>query len=419
MDLNTLLEGEFLFPSLSRLNLRVADERHISVIASLFFSSSLRKITIGEEVNSPTPLLLASKFTPRITTLLVHIPEPHETEVSERLSIKAILMQAMAFKHLQTLKLVSPQYKETEVDSAVLYRLIRALPLLKDLPVEWVTPIGGHAIEPLTFPRLESFALHYAPHPATGENEVELEPISLVKLVTDLFIYLPPIVTPTSVARFMFAASRSPHKLKEVTVTCQGPDEFDLSIFLPVLSSKNLQYLHISDLNLVHKPPHNSRSNFSDLIITAIHHDVDGHPRNNAHFIDLCLHSRTTPQPTLRDLQIFAERLPHLRELTMPIDLQDQSSPTLLNDVRFENSLEGFSLHTPDALWGEDSNGGPLKRLPLSDRDYLPLAQRLNAWFPNLEELCSCDHPQQWALVEEMRKMIQKIEKRFETPVTS
>jgi hypothetical protein len=80
---------------------------------------------------------------------------------------------------------------------------------------------------------------------------------------------------------------------------------------------------------------------------------------------ELDVRMQTRNHSRIRYLRIFAEKLLHLQGLYMPLDLHDQSSPPLLSDVRFENSLKSFSLHDPDALSGLGHDGEALRRLAL------------------------------------------------------
>jgi hypothetical protein len=411
--LNALLRGQPLFPSLLEIFviLSLRDDSHMSVFLPLVLCSSLRRIDLSGRWRSPAPLLLASRFAPQVTTLemwgcLEELPPPLSSEI--------ILMQVMAFTFLETLGIHGHQDKWVRVQSSVLHRLLGALPHLKELDIDMVTPIGSDSIrtedEAIACPHLESFKLAYTTYRSFPESHLERLP--LIKFVTNLYIELPHNVSSHSVALFMSAASG--HRLQDVTISCDG-GEFDLSIFLPLLSSKNLQTIGLcGGFSITHNSPGESDCDFSNLVVGAIYPNGQSQS-NDCQLRNLSLRVPITPLPTLQDLAVFAEKLPYLETLCIPLSLDDNavSSFSLPPNVCFDNAVKRFWVNEwdPADAWDydEDEESEPLQ-LPLSAEQYLPLARCVNSLFPNLESFSNIKSDKR-QLVEEMRQMIQENER--------
>ncbi|KAH6885576.1 hypothetical protein BKA70DRAFT_1466056 [Coprinopsis sp. MPI-PUGE-AT-0042] len=399
------MNGDHLFPALRQLSFDTGHGTH--TILPLFLSPALQDVIIRGRPTSLNTLLMSPKLAPYLTKLdldgylkpLVSNPPTHPSDALELIR---------GFKYLRNLRITCAHGKHAPVDSRSLHALLAALPLLEQLDLRWIYFVNTKAV-----PRddwvevcdnLSQFTLLYTPPSPTPTRREFFAPCPILGFVTDLEISLPTTFLRQSAETFFLSIAAS-LKLQEVNIVAPFELEISLQIMLPLLSIQSLRTFKFIEGTLVHRIESGSsdspRTSFSDLATSAVSQRSQ---LNRLEFM-----TRINPPPTLDDLQVFSKNLPRLEHLVLPLNLS--SIPTApdfkADEPRFSNALKYLQVYDADE-WEAQYDEEEEFVCPFHPSEYLPLAQRLNAWFPNLGYASSIVNTSHWELINDIRKVLQE-----------
>ncbi|KAH6905684.1 hypothetical protein BKA70DRAFT_1430547 [Coprinopsis sp. MPI-PUGE-AT-0042] len=155
----------------------------------------------------------------------------------------------------------------------------------------------------------------------------------------------------------------------------------------PIFAATNLTNLHIRGIQLVHG---DAAQPFGQKVASAIRL-----AESTSRLKALTLPSDIVPRPSITDLPILVQELPHLRTLGLGITSlavipEGQSLCPSSNQLRI--------LTINDDRTAED--------IAFEPEEYPALARYISGWFPNLEQVNSHTHERQWQLVNVIRTLL-------------
>ncbi|KAH6901894.1 hypothetical protein BKA70DRAFT_1229363 [Coprinopsis sp. MPI-PUGE-AT-0042] len=422
-----LIDGDDLFPGLTTLHVVMASNHEQGgVILPLLVSPGLLTVTISGRIVPPTPFLpLLSRVAPNVRKLnLEGYSDPMTPlEDANNITLDTTMPQVAGFRSLQVLVIATSEPDTDSFHECMTTRsestrqMLESLPLLTrlELTLSGVTDLSPSESSANAWQaacsKLETFKFTYPVRSQAG-NPVTLEPFPFLPYVTHIYIFFPAdSVLPSSLIMGSFTrlAAASP-KLESFHIEAYAMNLHppgDLADVLPLLSSRSLEELIITEVGLHYDLPVGAApTHLADCIVEQLDEDGPGTPltRNTGasnRFREICL-AEVIPTPSVDILRILAQRLPRLKKLHLPVQVPEDYSFTIDsdNDAPFQNSLTRLHL-------GDSEGLGSVNMLFCPDQ-LSALVEAIDTWFPNLERVTGNWFHRSWEYVDKLREVLQK-----------
>ncbi|KAH6901915.1 hypothetical protein BKA70DRAFT_1307753 [Coprinopsis sp. MPI-PUGE-AT-0042] len=370
-----LLRREELLPNLKELSIHGIESANTDTLIPFLLTPSLRSISLGGCTPPPSQLFpLVSSLSPATEALELGVGyDPLSVDAAG--SRGTIPLEYLSdLKELRSLSVNSSWEGRWSLKVSSIHNLLRQLPKLTNLSLmvnhiehDWYLSMHN---DPIVAP-LELFSLIYSPNPSTG-----LQSFHSLPFVTKLIFVVDPLIEiAQEVASFLCDVAFHP-KLNFFSMsgaTRANLPTLGLDAMLPLISSRTLKWIVLDVLILSHSTDDTAQTNPPPS--TVVDSIINVLKQHHGQLEQLHLPDIISPMPPFHTLMGFAQHVPWLKGLSLGVCIPSGIATELqvLSQVRFKNSLQNLTVV-------KNSH-------PLSVDNYPLLAQCIDSWFPNLDEL--------------------------------
>ncbi|KAH6901905.1 hypothetical protein BKA70DRAFT_1521574 [Coprinopsis sp. MPI-PUGE-AT-0042] len=355
-----LMLGEKLLPNLTELVVVASSHSEADALIPLLLTRSLRLISVRRKTPPPEQFFsLVATQSPTVVDLALGFGrEALAASVTKTYPLELLSNLEHLLSSVQHLLLHLPHLSHISIT-------------VNHIEHDWLSPVDEGPI----VASLESFELMYYPNRVNG-----LQPFHSFPFITELDLVVDPLLfTSREVALFIRAVGLHP---RLVRFWMSGSEDnhltLDVGDVLPLFSSQTLHVIALGySLKITHHAadgqacPESSvpQTNIVDLIVGAM-------KQHRGPLERLFLNNSIHPMPKFDALMQFAAHVPWLCELSIgacaPHGWVSAQLGTF-SEARFENSLRKLSICNVSEKFSND--------------DTSLLAECIDAWFPNLDQV--------------------------------